>query len=179
MMQGDAAAIAVYDNHPAAEEAVRMLHEAGFDMTKLSIVGKDFRADEQVVGFYNARERVKDWGGAGALWGGLWGLLLGAAFFAVPGIGPVLVGGPLVAVIAGGVESALIVGGLSAIGAALYSIGIPKDSVVRYETALHADKYLVVVNGSSDEVARASDILKTSNAASIDQHNGLQPAAAA
>ncbi len=85
----------------------------------------------------------------------------------------------MVAVIASGVESALIVGGLSAIGAALYSIGIPKDSVVRYETALRADKYLVVVNGASDEVARASDILKTSNAARIDQHNGLQPAAAA
>jgi hypothetical protein len=67
MMQGDAAAIAVYDNHPAAEAAVRKLHEAGFDMAKLSIVGKDFRVDEQVVGFYNIRERVKYWGGTGAL----------------------------------------------------------------------------------------------------------------
>jgi hypothetical protein len=179
MMQDDAAVIAVYDNHPAAEAAVRTLHEAGFDMTKLSIVGKDFQADERVVGFYNIRDRVKYWGGAGALWGGLWGLLLGTAFFAVPGIGPVLIGGPLVAAIASGLESAVIVGGLSAIGAALYSIGIPKDSVVRYETALRTDKYLVIAHGTTDEVARASDILKKSNAASIDQHDGLQPAAAA
>ena len=179
MMQGDAAAVAVYDNHPAAEEAVRALHEAGFDMTKLSIVGKDFRADERVVGFYNIRERVKYWGGTGALWGGLWGLLFGTAFLAVPGIGAVLVGGPLVAVIASGLETALVVGGLSAIGAALYSIGIPKDSVVRYETALRADKFLVIVNGAPDEVARAGDILKKSNASSIDQHDGLQQAAAA
>ena len=179
MMQGDATAIAVFDNHPAAEEAVRKLHEAGFDMTKLSIVGKDFRADERVVGFYNIGDRVKYWGGAGALWGGLWGLLLGTAFFAVPGIGAVLVGGPLVAAIASGLESAFIVGGLSAIGAALYSIGIPKDSVVRYESALRADKFLVLVNGASDEVARASDILDTSKATSIDHHDGSQPAAAA
>lgn len=179
MMQGDAAAIAVYDNHPAAEDAVRMLNDAGFDMTKLSIVGKDFRADERVVGFYNIRERINYWGGTGALWGGLWGLLVGTAFFAVPGIGPALVGGPLVAVIASGLESALVIGGLSAIGAALYSVGIPKDSVVRYEIALRADKFLVVVNGTSDEVARASAVLKASSAASIDQHGGLQPAAAA
>src|SRR5258706_16441153 len=130
MMQGDAATIAVYDNHPAAEEAVRTLHEAGFDMTKVSIGGKDFLPDERVVGFSNIRERVKYWGGTGALWGGLWGLLLGTAFFAVPGIGTVLVGGPLVAVIAGGLESALIVGGLRPIGPALYPLGIPKDSVV-------------------------------------------------
>lgn len=73
----------------------------------------------------------------------------------------------------------MIVGGLSAIGAALYSIGIPKDSVVRYEAALRADKFLVVVNGASDEVARASELLETSNAASIDRHPGLRPAAAA
>lgn len=178
-MQGEAAAIAVYDNHPGAEEAVRTLYEDGFDMTKLSIIGRDFRADERVVGFYNIRERVKYWAGSGALWGGLWGLLWGSAFFAVPRIGPVLVGGPLAALIVSGLESALIVGGLSAIGAALYSIGIPKDSVVRYENALRADRYLVVLSGACDEVARASDILKTSNAASIDHHYGLQPAAAA
>src|SRR5260370_39742593 len=104
-----------------------MVHEAGFDMTKLAIVGKDFLTDERVVGFYNIRERVKYWGGTGALWGGLWGLLLGTAFFAVPGIGPGLVGGPLVAVIAGGLETPLIVGGLSAMRAALYSTGLPKD----------------------------------------------------
>ena len=59
MMQGDAATVAVYDNHPAAEEAVRMLHEAGFDMTKLSIVGKDFLTDERVVGFYNILMTVR------------------------------------------------------------------------------------------------------------------------
>ena len=65
-MQGDAAAIAVYDNHPAAEEAVRMLHEAGFDMTKLSIVGKDFRADGTIFGLTESQTGVE---------ASLWGLL--------------------------------------------------------------------------------------------------------
>src|SRR5258706_15623808 len=111
MMQGDAATIAVYDNHPAAEEAVRTLHEAGFDMTKLSIVGKDFLTDERVVGFSTIRDRVKYSGGTGALWGGPWGLLLGPALFSVPGIGPVLVGGPLVALMTSGLQTALFHGG--------------------------------------------------------------------
>ena len=60
---------------------------------------------------------MKYWGKQGAFWGGLWGLLCGAAFFAIPGIGPVLVAGPLVASIIGALEGAIVVGGLSARGA--------------------------------------------------------------
>jgi hypothetical protein len=124
------AAIAVYGNHSAAEDAVKELQKSGFDMKKLSVVGKDYHTDEHVVGYYNAGDRMKYWGKWGAFWGGFWGLLFGAAFFWVPAIGPVLVGGPLVAWIIAGLENAAVVGGLSAIGAGLYSIGIPKDSIV-------------------------------------------------
>lgn len=177
MMESDKAAVAVYDGHDGAEQAVIALQRAGFDMKKLSIVGTGYQSREQMVGFYNTGDRVKFWGGTGALWGGLWGLLLGSAFFAVPGIGPLVVGGPLVAAIVSAVESAAVVGGLSAIGAALYSSGIPKDSVLRYETALKADKYLVVVNGTSDEVAKARDILRSTKAQSVDEHPMPQAAA--
>jgi len=69
-------------------------------------------------------------GEQGAFWGGFWGLLFGAAFFWVPAIGPMLVGGPLVASIVAALEDAVVVGGLSAIGAGLFSIGTPKDSIV-------------------------------------------------
>jgi hypothetical protein len=60
---------------------------------------------------------MKYWEKWGAFWGGFWGLLFGAAFFWVPAIGPVLVGGPLAAWIVAGLENAVVVGGLSAIGA--------------------------------------------------------------
>ena len=129
------AVIAVYDTHSAADEAVKELQKAGFDMKKLSVVGKDYHTEDHVVGYYNAGDRMKHWGKFGAFWGGLWGLLFGAAFFWVPGIGPVLVGGPLVAWIVAALEGAVFVGGLSAIGAGLYSLGIPKDSIVEYESA--------------------------------------------
>ena len=89
--------VAIYETHSQAEEAVKDLQRSGFDMKKMSIVGKDYHTDEHVVGYYNAGDRMKYWGKQGAFWGGLWGMLFGAAFFAIPGIGPILVAGPLVA----------------------------------------------------------------------------------
>ena len=108
-------------------------------------------------------------------WGGFWGLLFGAAFFWVPAIGPVLVGGPLVAWIVAALENALVVGGLSAIGAGLYSIGIPKDSIVTYETAIKAGQYLVVAHGTSAEADRARNILSSLNPTHVTDHV-LEPA---
>jgi uncharacterized membrane protein len=165
------AVIAVYDTHAGAENAVKELQRSGLDMKKLSVIGKDFETDQHVIGYYNTGDRVKYWGKMGAFWGGLWGLLLGAAFFWVPGIGPIVVAGPLVSWIVSALSGAVVVGGLSALGAALYSIGIPKDSVLKYETAIKAEKYLVVVHGTSSEAAKAKDILSTTGAAEINQHN--------
>jgi uncharacterized membrane protein len=155
--------VAIYENHTQAEEAVKELQKSGFDMKKMSIVGKDYHTDEHVVGYYNAGDRMKYWGKMGAFWGGIWGLLFGAAFFFIPGIGPILVAGPLVAWIVAGLEGAVVVGGLSALGAGLYSIGIPKNSIVTYETALKSDKFLLVAHGTAEEAAKARDILQTTH----------------
>jgi hypothetical protein len=170
------AVVAVYANHSAAEDGVKQLEKSGFDMKKLSVVGKDYHTDEQVVGYYNAGDRMKYWGKWGAFWGGFWGLLFGAAFFWIPAIGPVLVGGPLVASIVAALENAVVVGGLSAIGAGLYSIGIPKDSIVTYETAIKAGEYLVVAHGTSAESVKAKNILSTLKPSNLVDHV-LEPAA--
>ncbi len=162
--------VAVYGTHSQAEEAVKELQKSGFDMKKLSIVGKDYHTDEHVVGYYNTGDRMKYWGKMGAFWGGIWGWLFGAAFFAIPGIGPILVAGPLVAWIVGALEGAVVVGGLSALGAGLYSIGIPKNSVVEYESALKSDKFLLLAHGTADEVAKARDILQTTLPVKIALH---------
>jgi hypothetical protein len=162
--------VAIYNTHTEAEAAVKELEKSGFDMKKLSIIGKDYHAEEHVVGYYNTGERVKYWGKLGAFWGGFWGLLFGSAFFFVPGIGPLVVGGPLVSWIIGALEGAVLVGGLSAVGAALYSIGIPKDSIVKYETSLKANKFLVVAHGSAEEVNKAHDILSVSTATETNIH---------
>src|SRR3984957_15254459 len=155
--------VAIYDAHEKAEHAIKELQEAGVDMKSLSIVAKDTHTDEHVIGYYNAGDRMKRWGKIGAFWGGFWGLLFGSAFFAIPGIGPILVAGPLVAWIIGALEGAVVVGGLSALGAGLYSIGIPKDSVVKYESALRSDNFLLLAHGTADEVSNAREILLTTH----------------
>jgi hypothetical protein len=162
--------VATYNSREEAGKAVRELAKAGFDVTKLSIVGKDVHTEEQVTGYYNTGDRMKHWGKAGAFWGGLWGFLTGAAFFAIPGLGPVLVAGPLVVWILGTLESAVLVGGLSAIGAGLYSIGIPKNSVLKYELAIKEDKFLLIAHGTAQEVASARDVIKTTSPAEMDMH---------
>jgi hypothetical protein len=175
-MENTDTAIAVFADHPAAETAIKKLTGAGFDMKELTIVGKGYHADEKVVGFYNTGDRIKFWGTRGAFWGGFWGLFLGGLFVVVPGVGQVVVLGYLAAIAFGAIENALIVGGVSALAAALYSIGIPKDSVIQYETALKTDKFLVMAHGSAVEAARAKAILGTANAASVDLHQSAKKA---
>ena len=168
------AVVGIFDSHIKAETSIKELQRSGFDMKKLSIVGKDYHPEEHVVGYYNVGDRMKVWGKLGAFWGGFWGLLFGSALFFIPGIGPLIVFGPLVTWIVGALEGAVVIGGLSALAAALYSIGIPKDSVVKYETAIKSAKFLVIAHGTAEEVAKAKSILETAGAAQIDVHSGIR-----
>ena len=169
-MENQNSVVAMFDDHVAAEAAVKKLGTAGFDMKNLSVVGKGYHTEEKVVGFYNVGDRIKFWGMRGAFWGGLWGMFLGGLFVTVPVVGPVVVVGYLAAVALSALETAAVVGGLSALSAALYGIGIPKDSVIKYEAALKADGFMVVAHGTAEEMARAKAVLGTAGASSVDLH---------
>ena len=67
--------------------------------------------------------------------------------------------GPVAAALVGALEGAVVVGGLSALGAALIQLGVPKDQVIKYETALKVDKYILMVHGSSEDAAKARAVL--------------------
>jgi hypothetical protein len=164
--------VAVFPTHPGAENAIKKLMDAGFDKRSLSVVGKGYHTEEKVIGFYNAGDRIKFWGSQGAFWGGFWGLFLGGAMVTVPVVGPVVVLGYLATAVIAAVEGAVVVGGLSAIGAALFSIGIPKNSVIDYDSAVKADGFLVMAHGNADEIARAQAILGTASASRVDVHPG-------
>ncbi len=170
MMSNTNSVVAVFGSHDQAEDAIRELQKDGFDMKKLSIVGKDYHTEEHVVGYYTACDRMTYWGTLGAFWGGIWGLLFGSAFFWVPGIGPLLVGGPLVTWIVGALEGAVVTGTLTALGAGLYSIGIPKHSIVQYETEVKNGKLLLVAHGTTEEVERARAILHQTQAETTTVH---------
>lgn len=162
--------VATYSSHTDAEAAIKELQQSGFDMKKLSIVGRDYHTDEHVVGYYNAGDRMKMWGKTGAFWGGFWGLLLGAGFFWIPGLGPLWVAGPAVGWIVGALEGSVVVGGLSALGAGLYSLGIPQDSILRYETAIKTDRFILVVHGSAEEITQAQGVLSSTKSETMDHH---------
>ncbi|GAB6139678.1 hypothetical protein JCM14076_04070 [Methylosoma difficile] len=151
--------ISIYDTHAEAEEAIKALNQLGFDMQKLSIIGKGYQTEEHPVGFYTHGDRIKSWSGMGALWGGFWGMLFGPAVFFIPGIGLVALAGPIVTVLVAGLESAAVVGGLSALGAALYNTGVAEEDVIKYETALIADKFVVILHGSAEETEKARELL--------------------
>jgi hypothetical protein len=152
-------AVAVYPNHVEAETAVKALQHGGFDMRKLSIIGADYHSEEDVVGYYNTSDRMRSWGKNGAFWGGIWGLVFGAGFFVIPGIGPIVVAGPLVVAIVAALEGAAVIGALGVIGAGLAGIGVPHDSVLNYQTQVKAGKFLVVAHGSRAEAEHAREIL--------------------
>jgi len=163
-------AIAVFGDHQSADAAITALGEAGFEMKNLSVVGQGYHTEEKVVGFYNIGDRVTFWGSRGAFWGGLWGLFVGGVFVTTPIVGPLVVLGSLAATIVMGLESAAVVGGLGVLGAALFSVGTPKDSIIRYEEAIKADKFLVMAHGSAEEITRAKTILAKAQALSVTSH---------
>ena len=169
-MTHDHSTVAVFNTHASAEATIRRLSEAGFPIERLSIIGKGYETEEQVVGFFNLGDRVKLWGKNGALWGGLWGLLTAGVFMTVPLVGPVVVLGHLATMVFGALQGAAVVGGLGAVAGALASIGVPNDSVLRYEQDLRAENFLVVVHGSEAEAQRAQGLLTAGDASRVAIH---------
>jgi uncharacterized membrane protein len=164
--------VAVYETHIAAEAAVKELQKAGFDMKRLSIVGMDYHTEKHALGFYTSGDRMKFWGGQGALWGSLWGLLFGGAFFFLPAIGPLVVMGPLVGWIVGALEGAAVGGMAGVLAAALTSMGIPEDSVVKYQLDLKAGRFLVLARGTVEMLEHARVVLDTTGSSRLTAHIG-------
>jgi hypothetical protein len=151
--------VAVHDTHAAAEATVRTLSKAGFDMAKLSIIGKGYRSEEDALGFYTMGDRVRAWGAAGGFWGAVWGLLAGPAVFVIPRVGLVAAAGPIGPALVAAFEGAMVVGGVSALCGALASEGLSREQAIRYEADIVADRFLVIVHGTLEDVGRALHIL--------------------
>jgi hypothetical protein len=153
-----------FNAHSDAEDAIQLLSRSGFDVKKLSLIGKGYHTEEHPVGFYTAGDRIKSWGGIDSFWGAIWGLLLTPAVFLLPDIGLVAMAGPVVAALVGALEGAVVGGGVSALGAALMQIGFQRDQVLKFEIALKANRYVLLVHGTAGEVSRAHSVLAGSKA---------------
>lgn len=157
-------AVATYRSHSEAEDAVRLLHKGGIEPSAVSIVGRDFEMREDVQGFYRPSDRAAEGARGGGWVGGLFGLFAGVAFFVFPGFGPLFILGPLAGAIVGAAGGA----GIGALLSGLMSLGMGKDSALRYQSHLQAGKFLVLVHGTEGDVARAKSILGASNHLGVD-----------
>jgi hypothetical protein len=83
------------------------------------------------------------------------------------------VGGPIISWLLGALESAVLLGGLSALGGALSSVGIPKDSVLEYENAIKTDKFILLLHGTPEDAQKAKSILIQNNSEHTDVHEHL------
>jgi len=153
------ACVAVYPNHQAAEAAVGILHKAGVDLQQVSMVGQGYHGEEHPIGFYQADGGIRYWGMQGAFWGGLWGLLAGAAFFWVPGFGPLAAAGPVAGLLVRGLEGVAVGGGFGVLAAALFDIGVPRHSITEYEQAVKDEQFLLIVHDGGDSVEQACKLL--------------------
>jgi uncharacterized membrane protein len=159
--------VAHFPSHAEAERVVLELQKKGFDMQKLSIIGKDYQTSEHVRGFLTWKDTAKAGATGGAYWGsfvgGLFGILAGAGVVFIPGMAPLVIAGPIAGVLAGWLEGTLVGGaGAAAVGGlagALGGLGIPKHEVVKYETQIQAGEFIILVTGSNEDVSQARQIL--------------------
>jgi hypothetical protein len=152
----------VFDRQEDVESVVGRLKAAGFDMRKVSVAGREDLGSRHVVGYYRDGGNIKYWGKTEKFWGPLLEALDGWAFFSVPGIGPVVVAGPLAGWIVAALSSAALFGGLTALGTGIYSIGISQGTVLLCEGALREGRYVVLAHGTASAVSTAKDILGVS-----------------
>jgi len=166
-------AIAVYPTHDQVEAAIRLLNENGIEMKHLSVIGQNYHSEEQPLGFVTAGDRMLSWGTYGAFWGALWGLLIGSAMIFLPGVGYVFFAGWFASLLGG----AIVGGAAGALGGALAGLGVPKDAVVQYETALKAGSFLLLVHGDDAEVQKAKQLLEGSGHTGIESYSATPTAA--
>src|SRR6202011_1437382 len=156
----------IYSTRSAAENAADAIVKAGFATSDISVLlpenlGSRPIATEKAT---KAPEGATTGGGTGAVLGGALGLLAGIGALAIPGVGPLIAAGPIMAALAGmGVGGAI--GGITG---ALIGMGIPEYEAKRYEGRIQKGGILLLVHCTSvDEVKRAKEVLERTGAEDV------------
>lgn len=160
-------AVGVFSNRNAAEHALTELRDAGFSMNKVSVIVKDSDRTGDIAGV-DTQERVgnkADEGAAtgavtGGILGGLTGLLVGLGTLAIPGVGPILLAGEVATTLATTAAGAGIGAAAGGLLGALVGLGIPEERARVYNDRVSRGDYLVIVEGTEEEIRRAESILR-------------------
>jgi hypothetical protein len=162
--------VGVYKTLGEAEAAVRSLGDAGFPIQKVSIIARHLEGDRRVHGYVTSCDVAKSSAVTGAWVGGIFGLLVGAAFLWIPGVGPLVVAGSLASMLLGGLEGAVAGASVTGLLGWLINLGISKEKIIKYEEAVKAGKFLVIAQGPTDAVNKARGILGASKPELLDIH---------
>jgi Protein of unknown function (DUF3341) len=166
MAEKKIAVFGIYSSRQSAERAADAILSAGFSPTDISaLLPEDFA--NRAIGTDKATkapEGATAGGATGALLGGTLGLLAGIGALAIPGVGPMIAAGPIMAALAG-----MGVGGtIGGIAGALAGLGIPEYQAKRYEGRIQKGGILLSVHcASSDQVKRAKEIMERTGAEEI------------
>lgn len=159
----ESAVVAVYESVGEAKRGVAALKKEGFPKGQISLVAHSLEDEKELHGFISHGDRTETDAARGAAVGGIFGALMGAAFFWVPGFGPLILLGPLATGAAGSVVGTLV--------GAMTGWGIPEDHVGNYEAALKQGKLLVIAHGSPLKIAEAKSILTDTHPKEVHLHS--------
>jgi len=167
--------VAVYPDEQKAQAVVKSLIDKGYQMDLISVLGQLHTSGDDTLGIYhlNVGDRMKAWGKQGVVWGGLWGMLAGAAgLFMIPGVGTVAAAGYIVEAIASGaVVGAGAMGGaaaLSQLAVAYHRAGIPEEKIESLHKAVEEGKYVLMLRGAASELDPWQDVLKSGKPLEMD-----------
>ena len=161
--------IGLFYSRDEAEAALRALKDDGFDMNRVNVIAKDADQVTKSAGVetaYDEGNNAAEGAGAGAtsgaVLGGIGGLLLGLGTLAIPGVGPIIVAGEAASTIASTLAGAGIGAAAGGIIGGLVGLGIPEDKAKIYSDRVSSGSYLIMVNGTDDDITRAERVLKNS-----------------
>src|SRR6476659_6718995 len=149
-----------------AERIVERLQAQGFAASEISVLMPDTTGTRDIghVKATKAPEGATTGAATGGVAGGVIGLLAGIGALAIPGVGPLIAAGPIMAALSG----AAIGGATGGVVGGLIGLGIPEIEAKRYEEKLRSGNYLIAVHvHNSDEEKRAKDIFKAADAEDI------------
>ena len=160
-------AVGVFPTRGEAERALNELRDSSFPMDRISVVARDADNNSDIAGA-DVRDRVgnkaEEGAGIGALTGGglggITGLLVGLGALAIPGIGPVMLAGATATAIATTLAGGAIGAVAGSLAGALVGLGIPEEQARVYNERVSRGEYLVIVDGTDEEIARAGAILQ-------------------
>ena len=168
-------AAGLYYSREEAEAAIRELRDAGFDMDRVSVIAKD---RDNVAGHESTEEvgnKADEGAATGALaggaLGGITGLLVGLGALAIPGIGPILLAGAEATAIATTLAGAGIGAAAGGLVGALVGLGIPEEKAKIYSDRVAGGSYLLLVTGTTAEIARAESIMRNHGVEEFDVYN--------